>query len=98
GTPMVVADSPGFRALVNGGREAVTLPHDDPARWGQTIVGLLGDPGRRRAMGAAGVAKAARYAWPVVAEQVLAVYRGVLHRSTHRRRRSARTLALVRPG
>ena len=98
GTPMVVADSPGFRALVNGGREAVTLPHDDAARWSQVIVELLGDPGRRRAMGAAGVAKAARYAWPFVAEQVLAVYRAVLHGSSRARRRSARTLALARPG
>lgn len=98
GTPMVVADSPGFRALVNGGREAVTLPHDNPAQWSQTIVELLGDPGRRRAMSAAGVAKAARYAWPSVAEQVLAVYRGVLHGSTHPRRRSVRKLTLVRPG
>ncbi len=98
GTPMVVADSPGFRALVNGGREAVTLPHDNPAQWSQTIVELLGDPGRRRAMSAAGVAKAARYAWPSVAEQVLAVYRGVLHKSTHPRRRSVRKLTLVRPG
>lgn len=98
GTPMVVADSPGFRALVNGGREAVTLPHDNPAQWSQAIVELLGDPGRRRAMSAAGVAKAARYAWPSVAEQVLAVYRGVLPGSTHPRRRSVRKLTLVRPG
>jgi phosphatidylinositol alpha-mannosyltransferase len=96
GTPMVVADSPGFQALVNGGREAVTLPHDDPARWSETIVGLLGDPARRRAMSAAGVAKAARYAWPLVAEQVLAVYRRVLHSAPSPRRQRARRLVLVR--
>lgn len=97
GTPMVVADSPGFRALVNGGREAVMLPHDDPARWSETIVDLMGDPARRRAMSAAGVAKAARYAWPLVAEQVLAVYRRVLPGASSPRRKSARRLALVRP-
>ena len=97
GAPMVVADSPGFRALVNGGREAVMLPHDDPARWSETIVDLLGDPARRRAMSAAGVAKAARYAWPLVAEQVLAVYQRVLPSASSPRRKSVRRLALVRP-
>jgi phosphatidylinositol alpha-mannosyltransferase len=97
GTPMVVADSPGFQALVSGGREAVTLPHDDPAQWSETIVELLGDPARRRAMSAAGVAKAARYAWPLVAEQVLAVYRRVLHGAASPRRQSSRRLVLVRP-
>jgi phosphatidylinositol alpha-mannosyltransferase len=75
GTPAVVADSAGFRALVNGGDEAVLLPYDDPAAWAETIVALASDPERRAAMGAAGVAKAARYAWPIVAEQVLATYR-----------------------
>ena len=97
GTPMVVADSPGFRALVNGGREAVTLAHDDPALWSDTIGELLGDPARRAAMSAAGVAKASHYGWPLVAEQVLAVYKRVLHRRSRRRLTCARRLALVRP-
>lgn len=97
GTPMVVADSPGFRALVNGGDEAVRLPHDDPARWGETVVRLLSDPARRRVMSRAGIAKAARYGWPLVADQVLGVYRRVLRSEGPSKRRCARRRVLVRP-
>jgi len=92
GTPMVVAEGPGFNALVNGGGEAVRLPHDDPAAWARTVIGLMGDPARRRAMSAAGVAKAAQYAWPLVAEQVLAVYERVVHHGSRRPRPAAAAL------
>ncbi len=74
GVPMVVADNPGFRALVNGGAEAVLLPHDDSGRWAEAVIGLLGDWERRQKMSHAGVAKAASFAWPRVAERILDVY------------------------
>jgi phosphatidyl-myo-inositol alpha-mannosyltransferase len=93
GTPMIVADGPGFNALINGGAEAVRLPHDDPAAWAGAVVRLLGDPVRRRMMSAAGVAKAARYAWPRVADEVLAVYERVVHRGARQRRRPAAALS-----
>jgi phosphatidylinositol alpha-mannosyltransferase len=80
GTPMIVSDGPGFNALVNDGAEAVRLPHDDPAAWARATIRLLDDPARRRMMSMAGVAKAARYAWPRVADEVLAVYERVVHR------------------
>jgi phosphatidylinositol alpha-mannosyltransferase len=89
GTPMIVADGPGFNALINGGAEAVRLPHDDPAAWARAVIELLGEPARRCAMSAAGIAKAARYAWPRVAEEVLAVYERVVHRVVGRERRAA---------
>jgi len=93
GTPMIVADGPGFNALINGGAEAVRLPHDDPAAWAGAVVRLLGDPVRRRMMSAAGVAKAARYAWPRVADEVLALYERVVHRGARQRRRPAAALS-----
>ena len=93
GTPMIVADGPGFNALINGGAEAVRLPHDDPAAWARAVVRLLGDPARRRMMSAAGVAKAARYAWPRVADEVLAVYERVVHRGARHKRRPAAALS-----
>jgi phosphatidylinositol alpha-mannosyltransferase len=74
GTPLVVADNPGFRWVVNGGCEAVLVPHRAAHAWARTVVALLADPGRRAEMSAAGIAKAQRYAWPVVAERILAVY------------------------
>ena len=75
GRPLIVSDITGFRELVNGGSEAVLARKSDPRAWAQAIVDLIGQPERRAAMGAAGVAKAQAYAWPLVAERVMAVYR-----------------------
>jgi phosphatidyl-myo-inositol alpha-mannosyltransferase len=74
GTPMVVSDITGFRELVNGGAEAVLVPEHDPAVWASVVIGLIGDPARRAAMGAAGLAKVQQFAWPRVVQQLLAVY------------------------
>ena len=94
GTPMVVADSPGFRALVDGGAEARRVAHDDPAAWGRSVIELLESPARRRVMSAAGVAKAARYGWPLVAEQVIGLYERVLGRVARPRRRERSALTV----
>ena len=77
GTPMVISDITGFRELVNGGAEAVLVPEDDAEAWSRAVIELIGNTGRRAAMSAAGLAKAERFAWPRVAEQVLGVYRQV---------------------
>jgi phosphatidylinositol alpha-mannosyltransferase len=81
GAPMIVSDNLGFRSVIDGGEEAVVIPRDDPMTWADTVIALLGDPERRAAMGRAGVAKAARFAWPRIARQELAVYERVLGRS-----------------
>ena len=96
GTPMVVADNVGFRYVVGGGAEAVILPKDDPAAWAETAIALLADPERRRAMSEAGLAKAARFAWPRIARQELAVYERVLGRSAAVRRDSPSPLTVSR--
>lgn len=82
GTPMIVSDNLGFRSVIDGGEEAVIIPKDDPTVWAETTIALLEDPERRAAMGRAGVAKAARFAWPRIARAELAVYERVLGRST----------------
>jgi phosphatidylinositol alpha-mannosyltransferase len=82
GTPMIVSDNLGFRSVIDGGEEAVIIPKDDPTVWAETTIALLGDPERRAAMGRAGVAKAARFAWPRIARAELAVYERVLGRRT----------------
>ena len=74
GTPAVIADNPGFRSVVNGGREAVHLPHDNPALWAEAVLSLLASPRRLAAMSAAGVTKARQFAWPLVAAQIVDVY------------------------
>jgi phosphatidylinositol alpha-mannosyltransferase len=80
GTPMIVADNPGFRSVVDGGCEAVLLPHDDDRGWARAIIDLLSDPERRAAMQSAGLAKVRRYGWTEIADRILAVYRRVTGR------------------
>jgi phosphatidylinositol alpha-mannosyltransferase len=75
--PLAVSDIIGFRELVDGGAEAVLVPKDEPAAWAAAAIELIGDPARRAAMSAAGLAKAESFAWPLVAERVFAVYRRV---------------------
>jgi phosphatidylinositol alpha-mannosyltransferase len=79
-TPLVVADNVGFRAVIAGGPEAVVVPKDDPEAWAEATLALLADPARRAAMGRAGRAKAARFAWPRVARAELGIYERVLGR------------------
>lgn len=78
GTPLVVSDIPAFRDLAGeGGGGAVFAPCGDAEAWAAAVNGLLDDSPRREAMGKAGRAIAERYAWPVVAQRVLDVYRRV---------------------
>jgi phosphatidylinositol alpha-mannosyltransferase len=78
GTPMVVSDIIGFRELIGGGAEAALAPKDRPEVWARKVVALMGDPDRRSIMARAGRQKAEGYAWPLVAAQVMRVYRRVL--------------------
>lgn len=78
GTPIIGSDITGFRELVDHGAEAMLAPVDDARVWADTAVALLDDPARRQRMGAAGRAKATRFAWPDVAARVFAVYEKVL--------------------
>lgn len=78
GTPLAVSDITGFRELVDGGNEAVLIPKADPDAWAEAIITLLGDDARRAAMGAAGLSKAALFAWPRITDQVTSVYQRVL--------------------
>jgi phosphatidylinositol alpha-mannosyltransferase len=99
GTPMIVSDNLGFRSVIDGGAEAVIVPKDDPVAWADTTLALIADPERRSAMGAAGLAKAARFAWPRIARRELAVYERVLGTppSEPRYVRTGRTSAIVSP-
>lgn len=78
GTPMIVSDITGFRELVDGGAEALLVPKADVEAWARATLELAGDKQRRVAMGAAGRAKSLRYSWPVVAQEIMAVYRKVM--------------------
>jgi phosphatidylinositol alpha-mannosyltransferase len=78
GTPMVLADNPGFRSVIGDSDVAEIVAHDDAAAWAAAVVRLIRDPARRRAMSMAGLARVQRFAWPRVTDEVLEVYRRVL--------------------
>jgi phosphatidylinositol alpha-mannosyltransferase len=78
GTPMVVSDIIGFRELISGGQEALLVAKNDVAAWADAIVLLLRDDQQREEMSRAGLAKAARFAWPQITNEIMAVYRSVL--------------------
>lgn len=78
GLPVVIADMPGVREVIEPGREGVLVEPllvDDLAR---KIEDLLDDAPRRQQMGAAARARAeARYAVGTVVDQLLSVYRSL---------------------
>lgn len=76
GAPVLAADLESFRAVLAGA--GLLVPPGDAAALGTALADLLDDGARRAALSAAGRARAARYDWPVVAEDVLRVYRAAI--------------------
>ncbi|WNI19544.1 glycosyltransferase family 4 protein [Streptomyces sp. ITFR-21] len=73
GVPLVATDVGGTRELV--GDAAVLVPYADAAALAEAVTALLGDPGRRTALTAAGRAQAATWATEDdTVAQVLSVY------------------------
>ncbi|MGE3818751.1 MAG: glycosyltransferase [Isosphaeraceae bacterium] len=57
GKPVVATAAPGTTELVVDGQTGMLVPLDDPRALAQAIRTVLGDPGLRRAMGDAGLAR-----------------------------------------
>lgn len=75
GTPVVCYGLPELRET--GGDAIVPVEPHTPAALAAALDGLLADAGRRQALSAAATARAARYAWPVVAATVEELYRQI---------------------
>jgi phosphatidylinositol alpha-mannosyltransferase len=88
GTPIVATENEGYRDLL-GPEEGVLVPYGNPQAFADAVLPLLADRDLRMRMGRAGVAKAAGYAWPKVAGQVVAFYEEILSRSRGSRERTA---------
>jgi len=73
GTPVLASDLDAFRAVLGDAGE-VCAPGDLAPR----LAALLDDPVRRAGYAAAGRARAAEFAWPVVAASVERVYRAAV--------------------
>lgn len=78
GTPSVASDSPGLREAVVPGETGVLVPHGDVPALAAAIRSLLEDEPRRRAMGRASRAFAARFSWDASARAVEAALREVV--------------------
>jgi phosphatidylinositol alpha-mannosyltransferase len=77
GVPVVASDIDGFREVLRHEDEGELVAPGDTAAWARAIVRLAREPARAAAYGAAGRRTALRYHWPVVAREVLAVYRAI---------------------
>ena len=77
GVPVVASDIPGYRDVV--GSAGVLVPPGDAVALAAELGRLLDDDVERARLAAAGRREAAQYAWPRVAERVLAVYERVAY-------------------
>lgn len=77
--PVVATHFGGFPEVVRDGDSGLLVPPRDPHALALAIRALLHDPERRRRMGNAGRAHVvANFAWPVVTDHVLRLYREAL--------------------
>jgi glycosyltransferase involved in cell wall biosynthesis len=79
GTPVVSTACPhGPDEIIRTPDEGALVPVADPAALAEAIAAVLGDPGRRERMRAAGRARAHDFAAGVIAAQYGEVFAGVL--------------------
>jgi glycosyltransferase involved in cell wall biosynthesis len=78
GCPLVLSDIPTFRELWDGA--ALFAAAGDEDAFHDAIAGLLGDPARARALGAAAERRAGRFTPAAAAARMQAIYASVLQR------------------
>ena len=74
GTPVVASDIAGYNDVVRDGLDGVLFGRGDATALAQTLLELAYDVPRRQAMSLAAAEHAHRYAWPLVAAEVLNAY------------------------
>ena len=80
GAPVIVSSVGGLVDTVVDGVTGLHVSARDPAQLARALEAMRSNPEHRRAMGRAGVERVRKqYAWPRIAAETLAVYRGVLH-------------------
>jgi phosphatidylinositol alpha-mannosyltransferase len=77
GKPVLASDVPGYRDVLQQGREGELIAPGDEGAWARAIVRLAREPVRAAAYGERGRMTAQRRAWPIVARELLGVYRSV---------------------
>jgi phosphatidylinositol alpha-mannosyltransferase len=77
GKAVLGSDVEGYRDVLQHGREGELVSARDEAAWARAIVRLAREPVRAAAYGERGRATAQQHAWPVVAREILGLYRAV---------------------
>jgi phosphatidyl-myo-inositol alpha-mannosyltransferase len=80
GVPVVCSDIPGYRSVVVPERNAVVHPPGDVGALADALTALVLDDERRSRLGADGRQRALEFAWPVVTQQLEALYQSLLGR------------------
>jgi glycosyltransferase involved in cell wall biosynthesis len=78
GAPLVTSAVGGAPEFVRDGVDGVIVDPRDTEALGRVIGALLGDPDRRRALGAAGAARVSEFTWDRIAQSYEAIYARVL--------------------
>jgi glycosyltransferase involved in cell wall biosynthesis len=86
GLPCVASDIGGNQDLLGTGGAGVLLPPGEPGRWAVTLVDLLRNPERRRALGQAARRRVLEeFALERVVARYVALYRRLLETKQARR-------------
>ncbi len=80
GTPVVASRVGGLTYTVQDGISGFLVPPHDAAAFAQRIESLLLHPGTCEEMGTRAIARAQSYAWPHIADRMLALYQAIAHR------------------
>lgn len=80
GKPTVASEIPGYRDLVDDGKQALLTERKNEQALAQALIRVLKDPGLQSRMGEEGRKKARLYGWPKVTARVLEYYEDVLQR------------------
>ena len=78
GACVLASDIAAFSRVLDGGRSGALFRNEQPGDLAAVLLSLLRDPARRGSLAAAGRARAARFDWSVVANQIMAVYETVI--------------------
>jgi D-inositol-3-phosphate glycosyltransferase len=79
GTPVVAAAVGGLRFVVEDGVGGLLVEGHDPADHATQLLRVLADPVAAARMGRDGARQALRFTWDVTADEVLGVYRELMH-------------------
>lgn len=74
GTPVIASEVGGLAFLVRDGETGFHVPSRDPEALAEKIYTLLSDQVCLKQMGLNAMAHAGNYAWPLIAERIMALY------------------------